>query len=141
MFIKGQKFTGLINSRAHSSGICHNLVKKLKLKIHKLETLLNIDGMGGIDVPYSGYVEARLGIEGEEIEGMDEDCLFLVVSDSNYTERVPVSIGTLHIDRCLEVLKKDEVKNLSKVRERALFPWYIMKSEVLKDPEFDLDQF
>ena len=40
----------------------------------------------------------------------------------------------------MEVLKKDEVKNLSKVWERTLFPRYIMKSEVLKDPEFDLNQ-
>ena len=84
VFIEGQKFMGLIDSGAQVSGMCQKLVKKLKLKIHKLETLLDIEGMGGIDVPYLGYVEARLGIE--EIEGMDENCLFLVVPDSNYTE-------------------------------------------------------
>ena len=48
---------------------------------------------------------------------MNEDCLFLVVPDSEYTDRVPVSIGTLHIDRCLEVLKRDELKGLSKTWE------------------------
>ena len=138
VLIEGQKFIGLIDSGAQLSGICHSLVKKLNLKIHKLDTLLDIEGTGGIDVPYLGYVEARLGIE--EIQGMDEDCLFLVIPDSKYTKRIPVSIGTLHIDRCLEVLRGDEVKNLSKTWECALFPRYLMKSETLKDPEFDLNQ-
>ena len=113
--IEGQKFTALIDSGAQLSGISHKLVKKLQLKIHKLETLLNIEGMGGIDVPYLGYVEAKLGVD--EIQGMNEDCLFLVFPDSEYTDRVPVSIGTLNIDRCLEVLKRDELKGLSKTWE------------------------
>ena len=68
--------------------------------------------MEGIDIPYLGYVEVKLGID--EIQGMNEDCLFLVAPDSDYTDRVPVSIGMLHIDRCLEVLRRDELENLSK---------------------------
>ena len=112
---EGQKFTALIDSGAQLSGISHKLAKKLQLNIHKLETLLNTEGMGGIDVPYLGYVEAKLGVD--EIQGMNEDCLFLVVPDLDYTNRVPVSIGTLHIDRCLEVLRRDELKGLSKTWE------------------------
>ena len=46
VLIEGQKFTALIDSGAQLSGISHKLVKKLQLKIHKLETLLNIEGMG-----------------------------------------------------------------------------------------------
>ena len=128
----------MIDSGAQLSGISHKLVKKLQLKIHKLEILFNIEGMGGIDIPYLGYVEAKLGID--EIQGMNEDCLFLVVPDSDYTDRVPVSIEMLHIDRCLEVLRRDELENLSKTWEQALFPRYVMKSETIKDPEFDLNQ-
>ena len=135
--LEGKTITALIDSGAQLSGISHKFAKQLKLKIHHLNTLLDIEGTGGIDVPYLGYVEARLKIDG--IEGMDEDCLFLVVPDSNYTERVPISIGTLHIDRCLELLKKDEIPNLTKQWERALFPRYILKSANLKEPEFDLD--
>ena len=35
--------------------------------------------MGGIDVPYLGYIEVKLGVD--KIQGMNVDCLFLVVPD------------------------------------------------------------
>ena len=60
------------------------LAKKLGLKIYQLNTLLDIEGFGGNDVPYLGYVKARLQVKG--ISGMDEDSLFLVVPNSNYTK-------------------------------------------------------
>ena len=41
-----------------------------------------MEGAGGINVPYLGYVEVTLGIP--EVEAFDEDCLFLVVSDHTY---------------------------------------------------------
>ena len=34
----------------------------------------------------------RLDLQVKEISGMNEDSLFLVVPDSNYTRRVPISI-------------------------------------------------
>ena len=136
--LEGIEYTALIDSGAQLSGISHKLAKNLKLKIYQLDTLLDIEGTGGINIPYLGYVEAKLRIK--EIKGMDEDCLFLVVPDSNYTERVLISIGTLHIDRCLELLQKDETPNLMKQWERALFPGYVLKSANLEEPEFDLDQ-
>ena len=91
---EGQKFTALIDSGAQLSGISHKLAKKLQLNIHKLETLLNTEGMGGIDVPYLGYVEAKLGAD--EIQGMNEDCLFLVVPDSDYTESTSLYWNTAY---------------------------------------------
>ena len=53
------------------------LATALKLKIHKLKTLIPMEGSGGIEVPYLGYVEATLQIP--EVEAFMEDCLFLVV--------------------------------------------------------------
>ena len=58
---------------------------------------------------------------------MDEDSLFLVVPDSNYTKRVPISIGTVHIERCLQLLKEDEIPNLAHPWEIAIFPKQILK--------------
>ena len=50
-----------------------------------------------------------------EIPGVDafnEDCLFLVMPDHEYGQRVPVTIGTLHIDMIIEQAMKDELDQL-----------------------------
>ena len=73
------------------------------------------------------------------ISGMDEDSLFLVVPDSNYTKRVPISIGTVHIERCLQLLKEEEIQNLTHSWERAIFPKHILKKEKIIEPDFNLD--
>ena len=106
MILEGKEYPALLDSGAQPSGISLRLAKKLGLKIYQLDTLLDIEGFGGNYVPYLGYVGARLQVKG--ISGMDEDSLFLVVPDSNYTRRVPISIGTVHIERCLQLLKEEE---------------------------------
>ena len=99
--------------------------------------MLDIEGFGGNDVPYLGYVEARLQIKG--ISGMDEDSLFLVVPDSNYTKRVPISIGTVHIEKCLQLLKEEEIPGLTHPWEIAIFPKQILKKEKILEPDFNLE--
>ena len=101
VILEGKEYPALLDSGAQPSGISLKLAKKLGLKIYQLDTLLDIEGWGGNEVPYLGYVEARLQVK--EISGMNEDSLFLVVPDSNYTRRVPISIGTVHIERCLQL--------------------------------------
>ena len=137
MILEGKEYPALLDSEAQPSGISLRLAKKLGLKIYKLDTLLDIEGFGGNDVPYLGYVEARLQVKG--ISGMDEDSLFLVVPDSNYTKRVPISIGTVHIERCLQFLKEEEISNLTHPWERAIFPKHILKKEKIIEPAFNLD--
>ena len=70
---------------------------------------------------------------------MNEDSLFLVAPDSNYTKRVPISLGTVHIERCLQLLKKEEIPNLTHPWERAIFPKCILKKEKMIEPDFNLD--
>ena len=101
--MEGREYPTLLDSGAQPSGISLELARKLGLKIYQLDTLLDIEGFGGNDVPYLGYVEAHLQVKG--ISGMDEDSLFLVVPDSNYTRRVPISIGTVHIERWFAVVE------------------------------------
>ena len=76
--MEGKEYPALLDSGAQPSGISLRLAKKLGLKIYQLDTLLDIEGFGGNDVPYLGYVEARLQVKG--ISGMDEDSLFLFMS-------------------------------------------------------------
>ena len=109
--IENQNFTALVDSGAQISQLTESLVKALGLKMKHLKELLPLDGAGGIDVPYLGYVEARLAFP--EIPNFDEDCLFLVMSDHTYGDRVPFTIGTLHIDMMLDKASPEELESLS----------------------------
>ena len=73
------------------------------------------------------------------ILGMDKDSLFLVIPDSHYTKRVPILIGTVHIERCLQLLKEEEIPNLTHPWEIAIFPRCILKKEKIIEPDFNLD--
>ena len=137
VILEGREYPALLDSGAQPSGISLELARKLGLKIYQLDTLLDIEGFGGNDVPYLGYVEAHLQVKG--ISGMDEDSLFLVVPDSNYTRRVPISIGTVHIERCLQLLKEGEITKLPDSWERAIFPKHILKKDRIIDPDFNLE--
>ena len=60
--VEGLPITGLIDSGANMSAITRSFAKELQLKVHKLNKLLDIEGRGGAEVPYHGYVELRLKI-------------------------------------------------------------------------------
>ena len=71
-------------------------VKKLKLKLQQLQSILQIEGSGG---PYLGYVEAHLKIP--EIKAFDLDVLLLIVPNSAHTQYTPITLRTLHIDMAI----------------------------------------
>ena len=106
--LENQNFKALVDSGSMVSQVTISLVKALKLKLKQLNTLIPMEGAGGISVPYLGYVEATLKIP--EVEGFEEDCLFLVVADHAYGKRVPITIGTLHIDMIIEKATKRGIK-------------------------------
>ena len=74
-------------------------------------------GTEGAEVPYHGYVELRLKIP--QIKKLDLDILMLVINNSLYDNRIPVQIGTLHIDMMLDLASKEEKKRLNRQAERA----------------------
>ena len=114
--IDGNRMTALIDSGAQISAIIKGMAKKMKLKIQKLQKLLIIEGTGGGKVSYKGYVEVLLEVP--EIENLSEYILMLVIEDSEYGERVPIQIGTLHIDMILEKATADELNKLGKVIQK-----------------------
>ena len=137
--IEGKQYLALIDSGAQLLALPELLVRKLKLQIHSLNTIIEAEAMGGgFLVLYSGYVEANLSIP--EIKAMNKDSLFMVVTDTEYTSRVPVQIGTLHINEALASVTKEEYGKLSIAWARANFPPKpISKSATVSEPEFDLD--
>ena len=101
----------LVDSGSMLSQINHSLAKALKLPIKQLQTLIPMEGLGGITVPYLGYVEATLNIP--EVKAFQEDCLFLAVNDHSYRKCVPIMICTLHIDIIIDQATKEELEQIS----------------------------
>ena len=93
---------------------------------------------GGGTVPYYGYVECRLKLP--QIEKIDVDVLMLIIDDSAYGMRVPVQLGTLHIDMALDLATEAEMKKLSCRWERAKMASALrMSSMVVDENSFKLD--
>ena len=55
--VEGQSFLALIDLGSQVSSITQDLAAQLRLPVHTLATILNIEVMGGQWVPYTGYVE------------------------------------------------------------------------------------
>ena len=85
-----------------------------------------------------GYVEATLDIP--EVDAFNEDCLFLVVSDHTYGKRVPITIGTLHIDLIIEKATRDELDKISIAWGRGQLFWQIQARQVQLENEEDLNK-
>ena len=96
--IEGVEMTALIDTGACMSAITKSFAEALELDLKPLDSVLDIEGTGGGKVPYHGYVECRLNLP--QVEKFDHDVLMLVIDDSQYGARVPIQIGTLHIDMC-----------------------------------------
>ena len=54
--VEGQEARALIDSGSQLSSISLAWVKKLNLNPQQLQSVLQIEGSGGLDVPYLGYV-------------------------------------------------------------------------------------
>ena len=80
--------------------------------------MLQIEGSGGLDVPYLGYVETHLRVP--EVKAFDIDVLLLIVPDSVHTMCTPFTLGTLHIDMAIKLAMKMELENLNKQWNRSL---------------------
>ena len=80
----------LINTGANMSCINKWLIEKLQLPVQSLQTILNIEGTGGIRVLYYGIVECQLGFP--EVKGFQRDVLMLVIDDSPYGKKGTCSV-------------------------------------------------
>ena len=115
--VEGVPITALIDSGANLSAITKSFAEELQLEIKGLQTILDIEPTGGGQVPYHGYVECKLKIP--QIKKFDLDVLMLVIDDSPYAMRVPIQIGTLHIDMALDLATEEERKKLNRQWKRA----------------------
>ena len=74
--------------------------------------------MGGLEVPYLGYVVTHLGIP--EIKAFDTEVLLLIVPDSVHAMHTSITLGTLHKDMAIKLATKKELESLNKQWKRSL---------------------
>ena len=95
--------------------------RKMGLKIHNLENLLDIEGSRGVSIPSIGYVEVNLKIP--EINAYD-DVLIMILNESRYGDIIPFAIGIIHIHAALKMITDDEWTQLGTAWKSAALPAY-----------------
>ena len=113
--------------------------EELQLEIKPLSTILDIESTGGGRVPYHGYIECRLKLP--QIEKFDLDMLMLVLDDSLYGMRVPVQIGSLHIDMAIDLATEAEMQKLSCKWKRAKMAHLLRMGSVTVNEYSDKSEF
>ena len=118
VLVEGQRAQALIDCGSQLSSISLAWVKKLKLNPQQLQSVLQTEGSGGLDVPHLGYVETHLRVP--KVKAFDIDVLLLIVPDSAHTMHTPITLGTLHINMTIKLAMKMELENLNKQWNRSL---------------------
>ena len=137
--IENEKVKGLIDSGAQVSSISDTFASKLGLEIKQLDTLLDLKPTGGGQVPYDGYVELHMQVP--NIKAFDLDVLMLVIPESEYSQRVPITIGTIHIDEIIDLITDEELKMASHQWQHGIISWkVIVKQMQLKENQDVLSQ-
>ena len=139
VIIENQQVKGLIDSGAQVSSISDTFASKLGLEIKQLDTLLDLEPAGGGQVPYNGYVELRMRVP--NVRAFDLDVLMLVIPESEYSRRVPITIGTIHIDEIIDLITDEELKIANRQWQRGIISRkVVMKQLHLKENKDILDQ-
>ena len=118
VIVEGQETKALLDSGSQLLSISWSWVKKLILEPKQLQSILQIEGSGGLEVPYLGYLEVQLEIP--EVRAFNHDVLLLIVPDSAHMQSTPITLGTLHIDMAIKLTTKRELEKLNKQWQRSL---------------------
>ena len=108
VIIEGQEIRALLDLGSQLSSISLTWVKKLNLEPKQLQSILQIEGLGGLEVPYLGYVEVQLELP--EVKAFNHDVLLLIVPDSAHLQYTPVTLVTLHIDMAIKLATKKNLR-------------------------------
>ena len=58
-----------------------------------MSSILNTECADGYCLPYLGYIEVNISVDG--FSDTPQPCLLLVVNNSNYHSKVPIILGTI----------------------------------------------
>ena len=104
--IDGVISKALIDCGAMSSMMSRGYCDEHGYEIQPLDNLVLIEGSGGADIPYLGYVEVRMHIHG--IHSFDRNVLMLIShTTTHYHQRVPIQVGSCIIDQVTSCISED----------------------------------
>ena len=113
IMINGHPVTALLDTGSQVTHISEAFCQANNIQIHPLDKLVEIEGTGGDLIKYIGYIESTLtlplGSQSFEIEA-----LLLVLSSTDYQQRVPIAVGTTITDIAVDFINKFKPENLPK---------------------------
>ena len=137
--IDGKISKALIYSGAMISMMSMGYCDKNGYEIQPLDKLVTIEGSGGADVPYLGYVEVSMCIPG--ISSFEQDILMLVSHTTTYYhKRVLIQVSSHITDQVTNCITEKEWQTLSQSWKLAYVSTIISKSSQVSDQEFDFEQ-
>ena len=98
-----------------SAKFCEDLV----LHIQPLGQLLELEGTGGVAIPYLRLMEVNLQILGNR--NYNEDVLLLIIPTMTYSEMVLVMVGSKIIDKMLSLMTLGELAKVTTTWQQAHF--------------------
>ena len=123
VIVNDEQVTALVDSGAQISAVSMAFAKHHGLPIWQLQQLLDFEGFGGVDIPYIGYTQVWLQIPG--IQGYNKDILVFIQKDIQYSEHVPVILGTLHIKDMIHSATKEELAKLAEAWEMGMLGSFV----------------
>ena len=125
IIIEGIETKALLDTGSCVSILCQSFYDKhLKhLPLHPVEDILRLECADGSFMHYTGYIQVQIltsGIPSEHIQ----DCIFLIVPDTDYSKNVPLLICTNILDELLLHCKSELGENF--LQNSALHTsWYL----------------
>ena len=123
--IEGIETKALLDTGSCVSTMCQSFYDEhLKhLPLNPVEDILRLECADGSFMPYRGYIQVQMSTSGIPSEHVQE-CIFLIVPDTDYSKDVPLLIGTNILDELLLHCKSELGENF--LQNSALHTsWYL----------------
>ena len=141
--VDGLEAMTLVDAESQISALTEGFSTEMGLMILPLRNLiggvLHLKGMGGILIPYIGYIEANLTIP--DLPQYNEDALFLAIWDHKYAERLSVQIDSEAIHHLVVTVTEKELQQAGQTWKQVHFSTVISKRNTVKGlnvSEYDL---
>lgn len=108
IILEGKRITALLDTGSTVSTISKSFyTKELShfIEMRHLNQILDIECAGGTQLPYEGYIEADIKTPGNS--NMETRNIMLIVPDTQYSQHIPVLLGTNVLQSMIEHLKEE----------------------------------